>query len=89
MRTSCENIDHGKGFDWGKVSKDYARYRDIYPKEFYEKIIDCGLCTVGQKVLDLGAGTGVLPRNLYRRGTKFTGADISENQITEARRLSG
>jgi SAM-dependent methyltransferase len=82
------NIDHGKGFDWGKASKDYARYRDIYPEEFYEKIIACGICTEGQRVLDLGTGTGVLPRNLYRWGAKFIGADISVNQIAEARRLS-
>ncbi len=82
------NIDHGKGFDWGKASKDYARYRDIYPQEFYERIISCGICSEGQRVLDLGTGTGVLPRNLYRYGAKFIGVDISENQIAEARRLS-
>lgn len=29
-------IDNGKGFDWGQVSSEYAKYRDIYPKEFYE-----------------------------------------------------
>jgi len=39
-------------------------------------------------VLDIGTGTGVLPRNLYKYGAEFIGADISENQINEARRLS-
>jgi hypothetical protein len=29
-------IDQGKAFDWGRASKDYARYRDIYPEIFYE-----------------------------------------------------
>ena len=82
------NIDGGNAFDWGKASKDYARYRDIYPSEFYERIVNLGLCVKGQKVLDLGTGTGVLPRNMYRFGAKFIGADISENQITEARRIS-
>lgn len=82
------NIDHGKGFDWGKASKDYAKYRDIYPEEFYEKIVRCGLCTKGQNVLDLGTGTGVLPRNLHPWGARFIGTDISENQIEEARRLA-
>ncbi len=55
-------IDHGKVFDWGRASADYAKYRDIYPQEFYQKILDLGLCQAGQKVLDLGTGTGVLPR---------------------------
>lgn len=82
------DIDNGKAFDWGQTSKDYAKYRDIYPELFYQKIIDLGLCTSGQNVLDLGTGTGVLPRNIYKFGAKFTGSDISENQIAEAKRLS-
>ena len=83
-----EAIDGGKGFDWGKVSADYARYRDIYPKEFYQKILDLGLCKDGQKILDMGTGTGVLPRNLYSYGGKWTGTDISAEQIEQAKRLS-
>jgi len=83
-----KDIDNAKGFDWGCVSEDYARYRDIYPEIFYEKIIEMGLCAKGQKVLDLGTGTGVLPRNLYNYGARFIGSDVSENQIEQARRLS-
>jgi Methylase involved in ubiquinone/menaquinone biosynthesis len=83
-----ETIDNGKGFDWGLASADYGRYRDIYPEAFYQKILSLGLCAKGQRVLDLATGTGVLPRNLYRFGAKFTGADIAANQIAEARRLS-
>jgi len=85
---SKSDIDHGKEFDWGRTSENYAKYRDIYPYAFYEKIIEMGLCVKGQRVLDLGTGTGVLPRNLYKYGARFTGADISENQIEQARRLS-
>ena len=78
------NIDHGRAFDWGRTSLDYAKYRDIYPKEFYQKIVDQGLCKRGQTVLDLGTGTGVLPRNLYPYGAKFTGIDVSQHQIAQA-----
>jgi len=42
----------------------------------------------GQSVLDVGTGTGVLPRNMYRYGAKWTAADISENQIKQAKILS-
>lgn len=83
-----KNIDGGKVFDWGKTSADYAKYRDIYPREFYEKILSRGLCTDGQRALDVGTGTGVIPRNMYKYGAKWTGADISENQIEQARLLS-
>ena len=77
-------IDAGKAFDWGKTSENYARYRDIYPEEFYRRVADRGLCVAGQKVLDLGTGTGVLPRNMYGYGAEWTGTDISPEQIEQA-----
>ena len=83
-----KDIDHGKTFDWGNTSEDYAKYRDIYPKEFYQTILDLGLCKDGQHVLDIGTGTGVLPRNMYPYGAKWTGTDIAENQILQAKRLA-
>ena len=82
------NIDDGKPFDWGKTSEDYAKYRDIYPEEFYRKLTERGLCVSGQRVLDIGTGTGVLPRNLYSFGAKWTGTDIAENQIEQAKILA-
>lgn len=85
---SIDSIDSGKSFDWGRTSADYARYRDIYPAEFYQKLVDRGLCTGGQQVLDLGTGTGVLPRSMAKFGAAFTGTDVSENQIAMARELS-
>ncbi len=88
MKISDNRIDAGKAFDWGRTSEEYAKYRDIYPKEFYQKIIDRGLCINGQKVLDLGTGTGVLPRNMYQYGAHWTGTDISPEQIEQAKRLS-
>ena len=83
-----ENIDKGKAFDWGKTSADYAKFRDIYPQTFYDMILELGLCKDGQKVLDLGSGTGVLPRNMYKYGAKWTATDVSENQIKQAKILA-
>ncbi len=83
-----KNIDGGKAFDWSKTSADYAKYRDIYPQEFYNKIVNRKLCINGQSILDMGTGTGVLPRNMYHYGAKWIGTDISENQIKQAKILS-
>ena len=83
-----KEIDKGKAFDWGKTSKDYAKYRDIYPQEFYDYILKLGLCMDGQRVLDIGTGTGVLPRNMYQYGAKWTGTDIADNQIAQAKQLA-
>ena len=69
MDITDKRIDEGKAFDWGKTSEFYAKYRDIYPDQFYQKVADRGLCVKGQKVLDLGTGTGVLSagKNTGRR----------------------
>lgn len=82
------SIDNGQEFDWGRASKEYAQYRDIYPEKFYTELAGLSLGIEGQEALDLGTGTGVIPRNMYHYGATWTGADISENQIAYAEELS-
>jgi SAM-dependent methyltransferase len=81
-------IDRGQSFDWGKASKEYAKYRDIYPPALYEKLLALGVGVPGSRWLDLGTGTGVLPRALAAQGAKITGIDLSEEMIAEATALS-
>ena len=88
MKISNKKIDGGKSFDWGRTSSDYAKYRDIYPQEFYDKIMQRGFGIPGQALLDLGTGTGVLPRNLASHGAKWVGVDQSPEQIQAAKLLS-
>lgn len=88
MNIKDKRIDGGNAFDWGRASKEYAKFRDIYPEEFYERIAERNLCVKGQSVLDIGTGTGVIPRNMYKFGAAWSAADISENQINEAKKLS-
>ena len=88
MDISINSIDKGKNFDFGKTSKEYALYRDIYPESLYDKLILFNIGQKGQDILDLGTGTGVIPRHMVKYGAGFTGADISENQIKEAISLS-
>ncbi len=88
MEIRNQKIDHGQAFDWGRTSKEYAKFRDIYPEEFYKKLADLSLGVKGQKALDIGTGTGVVPRNMFDYGADWTGVDISENQIAYAKQLS-
>ena len=82
------NIDNGSEFDFGRTSRDYAAYRDVYPEIMYDKLRELGIGTAGQRLLDLGSGTGVLALRFARAGATVTATDISENQIAEGRRLA-
>lgn len=79
-------IDHGNTFDFGRTSEEYAKYRDIYPPELYARLRELGVAANGTAWLDLGTGTGVLPKNLFNPNADITGADISEEQISFARK---
>ena len=81
-------VDDGKAFDFGKTSKAYAKYRDIYPEEVFSKLHEIGVGVQGSRWLDLGTGTGVIPRGLAKYGADIIATDISEQQITEAIALS-
>lgn len=80
--------DHGKAHEWGRVSDDYALYRDIYPESLYEAFGEMDIGLTGQRVLDLGTGTGVIPRGMIGRGAMWEGTDPDGGQINAARRLA-
>lgn len=81
-------VDNGNNFDFGKTSKAYAQYRDIYPNEVFAKLHEIGVGVNGSKWLDLGTGTGVIPRGLAKYGADIIATDISKEQIAEAIALS-
>ena len=83
-----KHIDNEREFDWGKTSRDYAVYRSGYPESFYELLAALGIGRPGQRILDLGTGTGVLARAFASRGAVVTGVDIAANQIAAARALA-
>jgi 2-polyprenyl-3-methyl-5-hydroxy-6-metoxy-1,4-benzoquinol methylase len=81
-------IYDGREVDWGKTSADYNLYRPGYPDSFYDKLAALGIGLRGQRILDLGTGTGVLARKFAKRGCTVTAVDISENQISAAQKLT-
>lgn len=81
-----KKIDQGQAFDFGKTATAYAAYRDIYPRELYDRLRSLGVAADGTAWLDLGTGTGVLPKNLYNPKASVFGVDFSEAQISFARR---
>ena len=47
--TEHREIDQGRPFDWGRASGDYARYCDIYPQAFYDRLLAQGLWSASRR----------------------------------------
>jgi len=82
------SIDPGRSIDWGRTSSDYAEFRPGPPASFYERLRALGVGIAGQRILDLGTGTGVLVREFALAGCHAAGVDISVEQIEAARALA-
>lgn len=82
-------VDPGRTIDWGKTSEEYALYRPGPPDRFYEILRTLGVGLSGQRMLDLGTGTGVLARRFARAGANVAGVDISPGQLRMAAQLAG
>ena len=80
--------DPGRTIDWGRASADYAAYRPGPPPSYYARLRALGVGLPGQRVLDLGTGTGVLARQFARQGCDVVGVDLSLGQLGIARRLA-
>jgi SAM-dependent methyltransferase len=72
---------------FGNTASDYARHRAGFPEELFLRLQRHGIGQPGQRVLDLGTGTGALARGFARRGCTVTGLDVSAALVQEAKRL--
>jgi SAM-dependent methyltransferase len=73
--------------DFGRTAGDYAAFRAEFPAEFFSRLGDLDVGLAGQRVVDLGTGTGSLARGFARRGCAVTGVDPAPAMLDEARRL--
>lgn len=73
--------------DFGRTADDYARYRAGFPPEFFTRLAASGIGLPGQRVVDLGTGTGVLARELAAAGCVVTGLDVAPELLDQAREL--
>jgi SAM-dependent methyltransferase len=74
--------------DFGDAADDYARHRAGFPDSFFERLAAAGVGLPGQRVADLGTGTGSLARGFAGRGCRVVGIDPAAAMLAEARRLA-
>lgn len=78
-------IDPGRHIDWSQTSHDYAAHRPGPPQRLYDMLALLGVGLPGQRLLDIGTGTGLVAREFARRGVHVAGTDIAAGQIDAAR----
>ncbi len=71
--------------DFGSAADDYGQWRQGFPPEFFQRLDTHSLGVAGQRVLDIGTGTGLLARALALRGCQVTSLDPSPALLAEAR----
>lgn len=71
--------------NFGNVAKNYARFRNDLPDELLDSLKLRGIVFDGKKVADLGCGTGVFCRALYREGADVVGVEPAIELIQEAK----
>jgi SAM-dependent methyltransferase len=72
--------------DFGRTATDYARHRAGFPDAFFERLLRDEV-KPGDRVLDLGSGTGTVARGLALRGCRVTALDPSAELLAQARDL--
>jgi SAM-dependent methyltransferase len=67
----------------------YARLRPSYPAALLDRVLAAAGVRTGDRVADVGCGTGILTRLLAERGLSVTGIDPNEDMLAEARAAGG
>src|SRR5215217_4269748 len=72
------------GVDFGRAAGDYASYRPGFAPRLFERLRETGVGLAGQRVLDVGAGTGLLGRALGAGGVRVVESDASLQLLRQA-----
>ena len=75
--------------DFGATAQDYAAHRAGFPPSLFDRLETWGVGRPGQRLLDLGTGTGTLARGFAARGCAVTGIDPSAEMLEQGRVLAG
>lgn len=72
-------------FVFGEVAETYETHRPQYPAELFDDVIDLAGLGTGDRVLELGAGTGKATRGWRSRGLEVVALEPDERMAARAR----
>lgn len=78
---------YGKVFD--HVAEEYDRHRPTYPDSLLDHACEFAALDAGDRVLEIGCGTGQMTRALVARGLRVTAIEPGDRLIELARRNLG
>ena len=70
--------------DYGLAAADYGRHRQGFPDRLFDDLAADGIGLPGQRVLDIGTGTGLMARAMSRSGAEVTALDPSDAMLEQA-----
>ena len=73
--------------DFGRTAADYARHRAGFPDRFFDRLMADGVVRAGNRLVDLGTGTGTVARGFALRDCTVIGVDPSSALRAEAEGL--
>jgi SAM-dependent methyltransferase len=74
---------YGKVFD--QIAEDYDRVRPTYPEALLDYVCEVAALGAGDRVLEIGCGTGQLTRGLLARGLRVSAIEPGDRLIVLAR----
>ncbi len=74
--------------DFGTAADDYARHRQGFPDELYQRLEARGIIAPDRVALDVGTGTGTVARTLAARGLTVSALDPSPELLAKTDELS-
>jgi SAM-dependent methyltransferase len=84
MSEDADSRRYGATFD--TVAVEYDRHRPTYPDELVDRACEVAGLMPGDRVLEIGCGTGQLTRKLVARGLHVTAVEPGQNLIELAGR---
>ena len=80
------NMTEKNNVNFGPVAKDYAKWNNDFPLRVFDMLLQKEIIMFNYYSVDLGSGSGLITRELAKKGLKVIGVESSFELIEEAKK---